>query len=108
MLGKIVWGEITKIDPLKKSNNDGEAYRRVYFKLENEKWAETDLVPTFRNWKRWKNLLKVGNRIDGLVVMEGDRIDADSYPTLLKLGEAGKEKTEEEKLKEMFKNGTLT
>lgn len=79
MLAKII-----KIDPLKASRNNGQAFRRVYFrikeKVDSEKsiWGKTDLVPTFRNYARWKDLLVVGNILGGIRLKKKDEVDADS------------------------------
>jgi len=75
-------GEIKKIDHIKKSRNPNEAFVRVYFKLENEGWAKTDLVPTFRNYAKWKPLLKIGNYLSGLKMKDSETVDADSFPSL--------------------------
>lgn len=84
-------GQITKIDQMKASRNSKEAFVRVYFKLQIESknfiWAKTDLVPTFRNYKKWKPLLKVGNILDGLILRGKETIDADSNPIFLKNSE---------------------
>lgn len=66
------------------SRNEGTIYTRVYFKvketLKSEKsfWAETDLVPTYRNYARWKDLLVVGNILGGINLRGKQQIDADS------------------------------
>ena len=78
---------ITKIDTPKKSFNGGYIFQRVRFKLEDGKWAKTDLCPTFRNYKNWKPLLDLGEgtEIKGLRVKGGVRvmtIDADSDVSL--------------------------
>lgn len=78
---------ITKIDIPKKSFNGGYYFQRVRFKLEDGKFAKTDLCPSFRNYKNWKPLLDqgVGTEIIGLRVKGGVRvmtIDADSDVSL--------------------------
>lgn len=83
-------GEIIKILPFKKSRNEG-VYLRVEFKLKDGKWAKTDLVPGFRNYRRWKNLLKIGNWLSNLHLKDSQTVDADSFPHLLE-GEKIKEK----------------
>lgn len=77
--------EITNIDYLKDSDNKGEKFIRVYFRIHSKKgtqWAKTDLVPTFRNFKHWEKLLKVGNRIADFRMKDSQTIDADSRPFL--------------------------
>jgi len=44
----------------------------------------TDLVPGFRNYKRWEPLVEIGNTLSGLTLMMAPgKIDADSYPELI-------------------------
>ena len=74
--------EIIKILPEKKSRNGG-VYLRVEFRMENGKWAKTDLVPGFRNYERWKNLLRPGNIIGNLRMKDEKTVDADSIPYLI-------------------------
>ena len=76
-------GRVTKIDPIKTSFNGGYKFQRIRFKLEDGKFAKTDLCPTFRNYKNWKPIidLGVGTEIAGLRIKGGVRvmtIDADS------------------------------
>lgn len=92
-------GEIIKIDELKGSRNRGEAFKRVYFKLEDGKWVKMDLVPTFRNYKRWEDKLKVGIRLTCLRLKDDLTVDADSWPKVYK--------TKEEELKELCQDGVF-
>lgn len=76
-------GIITKIDPIKKSFNGQYTFQRIRFKLEDGKFAKTDLCPTFRNYRNWKPIIDqgVGTEIQGLRIKGGVRvktIDADS------------------------------
>lgn len=75
-----MWGEIIKIDKVKKSKNTKEKFIRVYFKLANQKFAKMDLVPSFRNFARWKMFLRVGTFIDELRFKDEETVDADSFP----------------------------
>ena len=76
-------GEITRIDSPKQSKNEGEVFIRIHFKMfHTGGWAKTDIVRTFRNYKRWRPLLKKGNIITGLQMLDENSIDADSYPRL--------------------------
>ena len=80
-------GKITKIHEPKKSYNGNYVFQRIDLKLENGKWAKTDLCPTFRNYKNWKPLIDkgVGTMVKGLIVKGGVRvmtIDADSQVSL--------------------------
>jgi len=47
--------------------------------LEDKSWAATDLCPEFRNWERWKDLMRVGQQVDGLSMKEKSKVDADSF-----------------------------
>ena len=76
-------GEIIKILPFKKSRNEDETYLRVEFKMEDGKWAKTDLVPSFRNYWRWKRVLRVGNVVRNLKMRDKITVDADSFPQLV-------------------------
>lgn len=79
-----MFAKITKIDEMKLSHNEGEAFRRVYFRVKEKMdskesiWAKTDLVPTFRNYGKWKDILKVGNILSGIKMKTKDAVDADS------------------------------
>lgn len=72
-------GEIIRIWSLKKSRN-GNSYRRVEFKMEDNSWAKTDLCPGYRNYDRWKKYIKVGTVLSGLILKEKGCVDADSFP----------------------------
>ena len=96
-----MWGEIIKIDKAKKSKHPGDEFVRVYFKLENKKFAKMDLVSTFRNFARWKGLLRVGNFIDNLRLRDEKTVDADSFPALRTRMDLP---FEDEKLFELSKN----
>jgi len=76
-------GKITRIDTVKRSHTGD--YQRVYFQLENGNFAKTDLVSSFRNYSRWKPLLKVGNVLGNLNIKEKGKVttvNADSYPMI--------------------------
>lgn len=75
--------EITKILPAEKSAN-GNNYVRVMFRLDGGGFAKTDLCPDYRNFKRWRTALKVGNRLGNLIMRKSDCIDADSWPIVIK------------------------
>jgi len=75
---------ITKIDPPKKSTK-GHEFIRVYFQMEDGTWAATDLVPTFRNYKRWQPITKAGpgSIIDNVVLLLPGKVNADSHVALV-------------------------
>jgi hypothetical protein len=75
--------KITKIHPLKIGRTGVASYIRVEFLTESGGWAKTDLVPTFRNYPRWKPLLDIGNTLSGLRMKAKFEIDADSIPHLV-------------------------
>jgi len=81
-------GTITKIHELKESRN-GNWFMRVEFRLKNGDWAKTDLCPSFRNYERWKYLLKVGVDLTGLNLKRKGEVNADSYPEVRKPNVAG-------------------
>lgn len=95
-------GKITKIDTLKSSRNAGQAFLRVYFKVKRGVgdfiWAKTDIVPSFRNYARWKPLLEVGNILDGLILKADNTVDADSRPELVSKAEVEKVQEDKEQL----------
>ena len=68
-------GTITDIHNLKWGN--GSEFRRVTFKMEDGSWAKTDLCPTFRNFEKWKHLLKVGVMLSNLRLKDKKTVDAD-------------------------------
>lgn len=78
-------GEIYKVDPLKESANKGQSFYRLYFKLESGAWAATDVVPAFRNFRRWKPILdqSVPIKVDGLTLKGPEKVDADSLVKLI-------------------------
>ena len=85
-------GTIKKIDSLKQSRNKLQVFYRVYFEMQNistvkKEWAKTDVVPQFRNYPRWKNLLK-----------DDVTVDADSFPSLIKSVVEPKEEKKEVKI----------
>lgn len=97
-------GEIIKIDPLKKGS--GGKYIRVHFKMVDGRWAKTDLVINFRNFRRWERLLRVGNIIGNLRMKDEKTVDADSWPLILL---DGKKKKRERKntIEELAKMGVF-
>lgn len=76
-------GTISRIDPLKYSRNGG-SYIRIHFRLDGGVWAKTDIVPGYRNYERWKDLMVIGLDIDGLELKTKGEINADSYPEKFK------------------------
>jgi len=73
---------ITKIDQPKIGTYQA-SFIRVYFQGQEGGWYQTDVVPTYRNYKVWKPILEsgVGTILDGLEVKHGfvqSKIDADS------------------------------
>jgi hypothetical protein len=76
-------GEITKIDPWKKTSDGRSVYRRVYFNLDDGKFAWTNIVFGFRNYHRWAKVMRVGNKLFNLRLLDDMTVDADSYPHLL-------------------------
>lgn len=77
-------GEITKIHKLKSSQTEA-SFIRIEFKMEDGSWAKTDIVPIYRNYKRWKPIIKrgVGTVLKNLEFRTPNEIDADSFPLLV-------------------------
>lgn len=92
MSDKTYIARISMIDEMKSSRNGG-AFKRIYFQVkdpikstpENKVyfWAKTDLVPSYRNYKRWSEHLRKGNIFDNLILRKDNTIDADSFPNFL-------------------------
>ena len=77
--------EIIKILPPKKSRDGKNIYYRIEFKeIKKGKWYKTDLVCSFRNFKRWQKYLREGNILANLRLKDEETIDADSKPILIK------------------------
>jgi hypothetical protein len=98
-----MFGEIIKILDPKQSRN-GNTYRRVEFKMEDGGWAKTDLCYDYRNWDRWRKVLRVGNKLFNLRMKDSITVDADSLPLLLEGRKVftGKRYSEEELCKMGF------
>ncbi|MEO5635410.1 MAG: hypothetical protein ABIR14_02390, partial [Candidatus Paceibacterota bacterium] len=93
---QLYYGRIKEVDEMKSSRNGG-AFLRVYFQMKVPSpelkvgepapkqyfWAKTDLVPTYRNYKRWENLIKPGNVLKNIFLKTEDTVDADSFPELV-------------------------
>jgi hypothetical protein len=80
-------GKIFRIDNMKSSRNPGEVYQRVHFEIPNGdsiRYAHTDIVKTYRNYKNWVGLLEVGNILGNLAEWKEGKINADSHPHLIK------------------------
>lgn len=80
---------ITKIHPLSESRTEA-AYIRIEFQLDDEKksWAKTDIVIAYRNYKRWKPVIKkgVGAMLTNLKMRQPNEVDGDSYPVIVNSG----------------------
>lgn len=97
-------GIIKKIDPIKRSRNGGQCFIRIYFEMDDGGWAETDVVPTFRNYKKWKPIIEsgIGTKVDGLILIRGrgTRVNADSNVRIYQPNLLQRELTAEEKMEE--------
>lgn len=84
--------EIIRIDSIKKSRNPRQDFIRVHFRVftgltkrtkrQKYTYAKMDLVPRFRNFRRWQGLLRKGNVLDNLEMLNHQTINADSFPIL--------------------------
>jgi len=74
--------KVIKVDPLKESRAE-KSFKRVYFILETGKWAMMDIVPEYRNFKRWSSIIDLVERgyeifVEGIILMQPGKVDADS------------------------------
>jgi hypothetical protein len=78
-------GKIFRIDNCKSSRNEGELYTRVHFEIDGPtvRYAHTDIVPTYKNYKNWEDLLEKGNVLGNLTEWKEGKINADSRPVLI-------------------------
>jgi hypothetical protein len=96
--------EIIKIEEGKPSKKS-EKFIQVNFKFEDKSFGMTFLVENYRNFKRWKRFLKVGNILANLKILkekDGVKIvDADSFPFLFSGEKVKKVKLSPENLSKM-------
>lgn len=92
--------EIIKVHNFKKSQTKGTYLMVEMSDIKNKKWYRTYLVPSYRNYNRWKRVAKIGNivRIKNLEMKRDNIISADSIPELAngKLAGAGQKLTLQE------------
>lgn len=62
----------------------GRRYHRIRFETDDGRCVFTDLVPTFRNFARWKPHLEIGAHLGNLRLLKANKIDADSHPVRIK------------------------
>jgi len=99
-------GKIIKIDQRKQSFTSQVAYIRVHLMVgevssKERTWAKTDLVSSFRNYKKWKDLLEINNILGGLKLKDKETVDSDSPVYLIQ--KEPKEPEEAEEVIEQFK-----
>jgi len=83
-------GKIIGIDPLKESRTE-KSFRRMYFILDDGKWAKTDIVPAYHNFKIWKPIISLYEAgavvfLDGIELRQGREVDADSLVVITNQG----------------------
>lgn len=78
-------GVITHINPSKVGRNVPVNYYRVTFRLENGTRAVTDLCEQWRNFKHWRQWLKVGVILSNLHYLDGSNtnLNADFKPVFV-------------------------
>jgi len=80
-------GKIFRIDNLKSSRNKNQNFQRVHFTVlktdGTTEYYHTDLVPSFRNYGRWRAFLRVGFVLSGLEKKSDGKINADSFPVMV-------------------------
>jgi len=72
--------KILKIEDPKISQNGDVKFYRVKMRLEDGTFAMTDIVPKFKNYAWWKNIIKHGKGywIEGVKLRSVGKVDADS------------------------------
>lgn len=99
--------EVIKLIPFKKSRNEGDVYLRIEMINKDTKcFYKTDIVPGFRNYRRWKKVARIGNVLGNLELKDALTIDADSYPILMN-GRRVLKETEEDHLKNLAQSGVF-
>jgi len=70
--------EFIKVHPTKQGTMG--FYQRLEFKDQNGKWYKTDTVIGFRNYARWRKVLRlgIGTHITNYIIKDELTIDADS------------------------------
>ena len=86
----MLWGRILKIETTRRSRNEGEFYKTVYFKIFDDRTKKTesakmDLVTTYRNYRHWENYLKIGAMFKNLAFRKPHMIDADCASEFVKV-----------------------
>jgi hypothetical protein len=78
--------KITKIHEPKLSYNGDVAYIRINLQLEDGSFAQTDIVPKYRNYAWWQPVLKagIGTWIGGVFLKQNGKVDADSRVEIIK------------------------
>ena len=75
--------QITKIKKSVSRITGADVYM-VCFKDEEGKARNSWIDSSYRNFKNWNGLLKVGNTLENLVTNGRGNIDADSFPRLVR------------------------
>jgi hypothetical protein len=82
--------KIIGVDPLKESRAE-KSFRRVYFLMEDGKWAKSDIVPAYRNFKIWKPIILLFESgatvfLEGIEMRQPQEVDADSIVRVTPVG----------------------
>lgn len=82
---KIIQARVLRVDPLKPSLSGHDPFRRIHWEPIDypARWMKTDVSPNHDNYKKWKELMEVGNVIGNLKVMNDNTINGDSFPELI-------------------------
>ena len=72
--------KLTKIHDPQRSYNGDVSFVRIDLKLADGSFAQTDLVKSYRNYARWRPIIKsgVGIWIDGISLISPNKVNADS------------------------------
>lgn len=89
MENKTMKAKLTKISHRKMSYNGDVDYYRLNFQLEDGSFAQTDVVPSYRNYAWWEPIVMagVGTVIDHVMLrpsLKAKKIDADCQPVITK------------------------
>ena len=82
-------GIVVKIDEPKVNSWQSGVFIRIYFKMGDGTWGQTDVVPTFRNYVYWKPIIESGpdTKVENLAYKTHSKlkgkIDADCKPRIV-------------------------
>ena len=101
--------EITKVHDYKDAQKQGTYMMIEMRHIKSGEWFRTFICPSYRNFRRWRKIARVGNTIwfQTLKMKTGELIDADSRP-IIHEGRRVIKQTEDQTTEELFKLGYLS